>query len=391
MLKAIYIINKEPVPIVAKLQRGDIESDIANEICEIISSAPTPSSILPLVSNPNHSFCIKQSGEVFLAAVVDGDGQAIFYLSILDQLEELLHLYIENPLTDYGIKENFSNVYRLLDIFVDSGYPLVDDYNAMIQFIPPKGKTEKGQINTIYPWRASGFTYKKQQVLLDVTEYIDYCVSSNGKVDLSQIRGDIYALTEVNGNPKCSFQWKNSPYFEDISFHRCVDVTNFQTTHRLEMIPPQGNCLIAQYRMQQRTKPPIDVKIALVPMHGKMDIRLTVTAERDLYDTNIKWEIISPTASTLTTKNGNITITGNEISWNIGTLKNTKVAELSGGVECDESCRQTTFRIGFRIDGQLASECEIGTVQLDGAEKGAFAGAKYKTYAGKYQMRAGLA
>ncbi|KAH0790778.1 Adaptor complexes medium subunit family protein [Histomonas meleagridis] len=387
MLKAIYIINKEPVPIVAKLQRGDIESGLANEICEIISSNPN----LPIASNPNHSFCIKPSGEVFLAAVVDGDGQALLYLSILDQLEELLHLYVENPLTDFGVKENFSVIYRLLDIFIDCGYPLVDDYNAMLQFIPAKGKTEKGQPNQIYPWRTSGFTYKKQQVLLDVTEYVDYIVSSAGKVDLNQIRGEILAHSEVNGNPKVSFQWKNSPYFEDIAFHRCVDVTNFQTTHRLEMIPPQGDCLIAQYRMQQRSKPPIEIKIALVPMHGKMDIRLTVTAEKDLLELQIKWEIISPAASTLTTKSGNINITGNDVTWNIGTLKSTKVAELGGGIECDEACRQTTFRVSFKIDGQLASECEIGSVTLDGAEKGAFAGAKYKTVAGRYQLRAGLA
>ena len=391
MLKAIYIINKEPVPIVAKLQRGDVESGLVSEICEIISSAPTPSSILPIISNPNHSFCIKQSGEVFLTAVVDGDGEAILYLSILDQLEKLLHLYVETPLTDYGVKENFAIIYRLLDIFIDCGYPLVDDFNAMTQFIPPKGKSDKGQINPIYPWRASGFTYKKQQVLLDVTEYVDYCVSSSGKVELNQIRGEIHALSEVNGNPKCSFQWRNSPYFEDVAFHRCVDVTNFQTTHRLEMVPPQGNCLVAQYRMQQRAKPPLDVKVALVPMHGKMDIRLTVTAEKDLYDACIKWDIVAPQASTLATKNGSLTIAGNELTWNIGTLKSAKVAELAGAVECDEACRQTAFRVAFRIEGQLASECEIGAVQLDGAEKGAFAGARYRTYAGRYQLRAGLA
>ena len=389
MLKAIFVINNEPIPIVAKMQRGDVEPEISEEICNIIRDQEK---ICSVMNNQNHSFCIKKSGEIWLVAVVDGDGFAMLYLSMLDQIENLLHQYVENPLTDFGVKDNFAIIYRLLDIFTDCGYPLVDDYNGMMQFIQVKGKNgEKGQPNLVYPWRTSEITYKKQQVLIDVVEYIDYCMGANGKVDLQQIRGEINVLAEVNGNPKCSFQWKNAPYFEDIAFHRCVDIANFQNSRRLELIPPQGRCTIVNYRMQQQTKPPLDLKIAFVPTRGKMDIRITATAEKDLTDLKIRWSVLKPGASTLSTKNGSLSTSGNELTWTIGGLKNTKTAELSGVIDCDETCRQTTFIVDFKIDGQLASGCEMGTVQLDNADSAAFVGAKYETRCGRYQIRAGLA
>ncbi|OHT16463.1 Adaptor complexes medium subunit family protein [Tritrichomonas foetus] len=389
MLKAIYVINNEPIPVVAKLQRGNILTDVCDEICGIIRNHPDPTTLQPIINNPNHTYCIKKSGEVWLVAQIDGDGEAMLYISILDQIEELLHLYVEKPLTDFGVKDNFAIIYRLLDIFVDCGYPLVDDFNGMIQFIPKPG-FEKGQPNLVQPWRANNITYKKQQVLLDVSEYFDYCVAANGKIDLQQIRGEIQMLAEINGNPKCSFSWKNAPLFEDVAFHRCVDLTNFQTARRLELIPPHGSCFLAQYRMQQnQLKPPLEVKVALVPTLGKIDIRLTTTSIKELSNVTIKFAIDSPTESTLITKNGSINNTGDEFVWNIGYLKQNASVELSGTVNCDQNCKNVLFRVDFDLLKQLISGCEMGTVLLDGGDKDVFIGAKYESHCGKYQIRAG--
>ena len=384
MLKAIYVVNNEPVPVVAKLQKGS-SADTAEELCNIIRlNSPPP----PISQAQNASYIIKKSGEVYLAAVCEGDGDAMFFVSLLDQLEELLHAYVGDPLTDFLVKDSFALVYRIIDVFVDCGFPLLDDFNAMIQFMPKVG--EKGQLNVLQPWRANGITYKRQQLLLDVVEYIDFVQSANGRIDLQQIRGVITMTAEVNGSPKCSFSWKNSPLFDDVAFHRCVDLTNFQTGRRLELVPPHGDCVLAQYRMfNHQGRPPFDLKVALVPTKGMLDLRLTATCEKDLLEVAVKWNVEQPGESTLATKNGKLEQSGEEFTWRIGSMKTGKSAELTGTVKCAETCRQTVFRVEFKIDGSLASGCELGTVQLDGGEAGAFVGAKYETRCGKFQIRAG--
>ena len=388
MLEAVFVANNEPSMIVSKFQVPPKTSELAEFALKCIRDASNPSEFKPIVYNQPHTYFFRHSGEVWLACVVDGDAQTMMFVSILDKIEELLNLYVEKPLTDYGVKNNFALIYRIIDMFLDSSYPLADDYNGLMQFIAPKG-LERVTLNTIAPWRASGPVYKKQNVLLDVTEFVDYIVGLSGKVDILQIRGEIQMQAEVNGSPRCSFVWKNSPLFDDIAFHRSVDYGAFMSSKRIELVPPQGKFLLANYRMQMQAKLPLDIKAIVTPTRGKLDIKITINADKQIDDLSIKFDIPGAKESTLQAKQGELILGFETCTWKVGRIKAGKSTELTGAVGCSDECRQTVFCVNFQTEG-LLSNCELTGVSIEGtADQNLYVGAKYLTRAGRFQIRAG--
>jgi len=403
MISSLLVINQEPIAIVVKTQRGTVSSELIAEVSHVIRDKPSNSQLIPLVSTPQHTVCYRQSGEVWLVAVVQGDGPALLFTSILGQIEDILHKYIEKPLTDFGVKDNFAMIYRLLDIFMDSGYPLIDDYNGMLQFIPSpvEQSKDRGTINLIQPWRANGLTNSKQTIYIDVIEQLDNMYSlTTTKTSLSQLRGQIKVHASVNGNPRVSFGWKNAPMFEDIAFHRCVDAQIYNTQKRLDFVPPHGEFVLAEYRIpQNNVQLPIDFKANVVPLKGKLDISLSVSAatppKTPLKNIVVRFKVLNPDSNTLQTKNGKVTLMGDDFVWEIGDLSPGKgAAELKGAVNCDDSCRSTVFRLQFLVDLSNAfSTFDIGTLQFsqtDSTEKDIYVGVKYQLVAGRYQVRAGV-
>lgn len=389
MLKAIFVVNNEPIVIVSKYQVPPKTNELTEEACKCIRLAFKPNEFKPIVHTPPHTFFLRQTGEVWLVCVVEGDSQAMMYTSMLERLEEILNQYIEKPLTDFGVKDNFALIYRIIDMFIDSSFPFVDDYNGLMQFIAPKN-AEKGTLNPLAPWRASGPTYKKQQVLLDTTEYIDYMVGLNGKVDLAQVRGEIVMQADLNGSPHISLNWKNSPLFDDVAFHRSVDYQAYMSSKRIDLIPPQGKFTLVTYRMQTQAKPPLDIKAVVTPTRGKLDIRITVNVEKQANDVAIKFDIPGARDSTLQTKSGEIVLGFENCTWKIGRMKPGKPAELTGAVGCSEDCRQCVFIVSFNQQG-LFSGCEITGRTLEGVtDNSLFVGSKNIVKNGKFQIRAGM-
>ena len=388
MLEAIFVANNEPSMIVSKFQIPPKTTEVAEYALKCIRDSSDPNVFKPIVYNQPHTYFLRHSGEVWLVCVVEGDAQSMMFVSILEKLEELLNLYVEKPLTDFGVKDNFALIYRIIDMFLDSSYPFADDYNGLMQFIAPKGM-ERGNLNPITPWRANGPTFKKQQVLIDATEYIDYMIGLSGKVDIFQIRGEITMQADVNGSPRCSFNWKNSPLFDDIAFHRSVDYSIFMSSKRIELVPPQGKFLLASYRMQSQAKLPLDIKAIVTPTRGKLDIKITINAEKQIDDLSIKFDIPGAKESTLQAKQGELILGYETCTWKVGRVKAGKSTELTGAVGCSDECRQTVFCVSFSTEG-LLSNCELSGVAIEGtADQNLYVGAKYITRAGRFQIRAG--
>ena len=398
MISSLLVVNQEPIAIVVKTQRGSASSELISEICHLIRDNTNSTQLIPLVSTPKHSICFRQSGEVWLVAVVQGDGPSLFFMSILGQLEDILHKYIENPLTDFGVKDNFALIYRILDIFLDSGFPLIDDFDGMLQFIPCPSQqfNDKATANLIQPWRVNGPTVSKQNLYLDVIETLDNMYSlTTTQGSFSQIRGQIKAHANVNGNPHVIFSWKNSPLFEDISFHRCVDYQVYLNQKRIDFVPPHGDFILLEYRIpQHNVQAPIDFRANVVPMKGKLDISLSLSAntppKTPVKNIVVRFKVLNPESNNFTTKNGKINLMADEFVWEIGDLVPGKSpAELKGYVCCDDSCRSTVFRVEFLVDLQNAfSTFDLGNVQFSDSDL--YVGVKYQLIAGRYQIRGGM-
>ena len=373
MISSIFVVNKEGIPIVAKHQTPETQTGIIDQVLDLVRNCKEVPSIL---QNGNYRICSKGSGEVYLIAAATVEGNAMEVFSILERFETILHSYIENPLTDFGVKDSFTKVYRILDLFVDYGFPLIDELNAINVFLPD-GK-EQGDLNAILPWRTNGITYRSQQLLFDTTEYLDYCVSAVGRVDIQQVRGEIKSTTMLNGNPTCYISWKNNPNFDDYSFHRCVEYGDFQSTKRISLIPPHGECVIMKYRMQvPHAKIPLDVKFSFT----STDIHITLTPESELSDVTVSFFSDRGLKFNLTA--GSVSFTTEECVWTLGKIKPGKNYELGGPFTNGISY----IRCGFTKQGSLISECELVSICLDNSALSSYVGTRYQTKAGHFQHR----
>lgn len=389
MLRGIFITTKDPQSILSQYMKPPEDSDIMNSVLSIAEHSQDPNSFKPLIQRGKYFYCIKNSGEVTIILVIEGDASAILYVSYLEKIEEILHLYVEDPLTEFGVKDNFTTVYRVLDVFMDSNFPLAEDYNNILQFIPKKND-DKPQLSGIYPWRANNLTYRSQYFNFSVDEYFDYNMAMNGKINNLQIRGDVFVDAQVNETPRCSFTFRNSPVFDDISFHRCVDQKLYFMTKRIEFVPAHGKFTLLNYRLQGQFKSPVDINVSFTPHLTKVELKITVTANTPANDVNISFAIPKSLENTLIPTQGTFTALNDQMNWNIGKLKAGKPQELQGTIECAEICKCTAFKVGFSIPNAISS-CEIADISvMDAPEFKQTPTVKYQGYSGNFQIRAGM-
>ena len=389
MLKGVFVVSNELMPIISKYQETPDSNEIVDTVLKWVRIGQDPNFFKPIVHTENFNICMKQSGEVWIAIVVSGDPQAMLFVSYLNKIEELLHQYVEKPLTEFGVKDNFVNIYRVIDVFMDNNFPLCDDFNSLLQFIPLKENGEKATLNAISPWRANGITYRKQSIAFNVTEFVDYSISSTGKVQNYQIRGEVDAKAELNGSPRCSFSFRNSPLFDDICFHRCVDQNAYFATKRVEFVPPQGEFHLLNYRIQTVPKVPLEVKASVFPQSSKIDVKLNIKTELQADNVAISFNVIGAGETKITVTSGSVVVVGDKVTWNIGKLKPGKAQDFSGSVECGSFCKQLVFQVKFQTD-QSTSGYDIQNIHIDTNEAQPASTVKVTSKSGHYQLRAGI-
>jgi hypothetical protein len=390
MLKAIFITNNEPLAIVSKYQSQPDSAESLNTVLKWVKISQDPALFKPIIHTENYNILLKKSGEVWIAAVIEGDAAPMLFASYIEKIESILHQFIENPLTEFGVKDNFVTVYRIIDVFLDSDFPLCDDFDSVIQFIPQKEKTEKAQFNAMYPWRATLPASGKSKITFDVTEYLDLSISSTGKIINNQIRGVVDISTVLDGSPRISFGFKNSPLFDDIAVHNCVDFKSYMATKRIEFVPPTGKCNLLKYRLQITPKVPIEVKTSFIPQTSKVDLKVSVSVNEMCDDVSIAFDVLGASDARLTETAGTHSMLGDRITWTLGKMKPGKAQELNGVVECGSFCRQTVFMINFQSEQSL-SGFDIQNVNIGGVQSAPSTKINYTAKAGHFQIRNGMA
>ena len=102
----------------------------------------------------------------------------------------------------------------------------------------------------------------KNEIFVDIFEKLSVLFSSNGAVINSSIDGVIQMKSYLRGNPglrlvlnddlvvgKGGANMTGQVQLDDVAFHECVDVRDFDTLKTLAISPPDGEFLVMNYRM----------------------------------------------------------------------------------------------------------------------------------------------
>lgn len=187
------------------------------------------------------------------------------------------------------------------------------------QGVKSQSKEETSQITNQVTgqigWRREGIKYRRNELFLDVLEYVNLLMSPQGQVLSAHVAGKIVMKSYLSGMPECKFGindkltiesksgkqagisaaggavgesggvasvgggggGKSSIAIDDIQFHQCVKLSKFESDHSISFIPPDGEFELMRYR----TTKDINLPFRVIPLvketgKGKMEVKVII-------------------------------------------------------------------------------------------------------------------
>merc|ERR1719322_1489816 len=228
-------------------------------------------------------------------------------------------------ISEENVKNNFVLIYELLDELLDFGYPQNTDTGILKTFITQQGiesasREEQAaitsQVTGQIGWRREGIKYRRNELFLDVLEYVNLLMSPQGQVLSAHVAGKVVMKSYLSGMPECKFgindkivvdskgksgeeanRSKSSIAIDDCQFHQCVKLSKFETEHAISFIPPDGEYELMRYRTTKDISLPFRV-IPLVREVGrtKMEVKVVLKSnyKQSILGQKIEVRILTP-------------------------------------------------------------------------------------------------
>jgi len=257
----------------------------------------------PVTNIARTSFFHIKRANIWLAVVSKQNVNAAMVFEFLLKMCDVMQAYF-GKISEENVKNNFVLIYELLDEILDYGYPQNTDTGILKTFITQQGiksasKEEQAaitsQVTGQIGWRREGIKYRRNELFLDVLEYVNLLMSPQGQVLSAHVAGKILMKSYLSGMPECKFgindkvvletkskaaddsKTKASIAIDDCQFHQCVKLSKFETEHAISFIPPDGEYELMRYRTTKDISLPFRV-IPLVREVGraKMEVKVVV-------------------------------------------------------------------------------------------------------------------
>jgi len=213
-------------------------------------------------------------------AVTKKNVNAMVVLSFLYRLIEVLEEYFSD-VNEESLRDNFVITYELLDEMMDFGYPQSTDAKILKEFIMVEERHKFEipkpplQLTSAVSWRSEDIKYRKNEIFLDVIEKLNILVASNASVLRSEVVGMVKAKSFLSGMPELKLGLNDKVLMEqsgrsvrgqavemeDVRFHQCVRLSNFERDRTISFIPPDGEFELMSYRQNTDVRPLIWVEL----------------------------------------------------------------------------------------------------------------------------------
>lgn len=395
----------------------------------------------PVVNIARTSFFYIKKSNIWLAVVTKSNINAAMCFEFLNKAVEVMQSYF-GKVSEENIKNNFVLIYELLDEILDFGYPQNSDVGILKTYITQQGvksqsKEETAQITNQVTgqigWRREGIKYRRNELFLDVLEYVNLLMSPQGQVLSAHVAGKIVMKSYLSGMPECKFgindkltidnkgsknvsdnvagvitsttttSGKSSIAIDDIQFHQCVKLSKFESDHSISFIPPDGEFELMKYRTTKDINLPFRV-IPLVKETGKGKMEVKVIVKSNFKSTLIgqKIEVKIPTPPN-TCGVQLICIKGkakykaseNAIVWKIKRMGGMKESQLSAEIELmsNEKKKWTrppismSFEVPFAPSGFKVRYLKVFEPKLNYSDNETIKWVRYIGRSGLYETR----
>eukprot|EP00892_Ulva_mutabilis_P005767 jgi/Ulvmu1/3562/UM166_0016.1 len=228
-------------------------------------------------------------------------------MSFLHKLLEVFKFYFKTVVEE-SIRDNFVTVYELLDEVMDFGYPQFTEGPILREYIKTEAHKLEDFVGKLFgssdvknprelppqvtgvgaTWRKEGIFYQRNEVFLDCIEQFNLMVNSKGVIVHSELKGTLQMKAYLSGMPECKLGLNDKTMFsrqgrggrsvdlEDIKFHQCVRLTQFDENRQIVFTPPDGEFSLMSYRLSQlELTPPFWIDCQK-EQHGSSRIELLI-------------------------------------------------------------------------------------------------------------------
>lgn len=322
-ISAIFFLDSKGKPLLSRNYRGDIPIGSAIESFPhlLITAQQKSTSIPPCINHNGINYLFISHNDIYILGLSKQNSNASAILYFLHQLVETLTQYL-NALEEETIRDNFVIIYELLDEMMDFGHPQISDHKVLQEYITqdshPASVTASDVVTNAVSWRPEGIFYKKNELFLDVIESVDFLLGADGKIIRNDVQGKIAVNAYLSGMPNLKLglndsdkkllqqgstegEGGNSNYgtggsgeepgrrrrkigskqvhLEDIKFHQCVELEQFENDRTIMFTPPDGKFDLLTYRVSNVSARPLFQIDATVDLKSHSRAIINVTAK----------------------------------------------------------------------------------------------------------------
>ncbi|XP_053991393.1 uncharacterized protein LOC128883251 isoform X2 [Hylaeus volcanicus] len=265
----------------------------------------------PIVKLNDYLFLYTFQGDVVLVGTTQKNSNAMLILTTLKKLLEVVTLHCQTShLNEEIIKNNFISLYELFDEALPFGLPQTLNYSVLKkyldccnkQFLETLGHRQLRRLTlqTTGPvsWRVEGILHKKNQLCLNIVEYVNIQVSQKG---LPQCHININAICDipnlallcqetgdsVNVGEAVGRNQLKKIRLTNVCFHQCVNLASFHTKDpTISFIPPDGEFELMSYAVTKNIFIPFQVffiKYEITSTFFAFHIKLSSTYSKCLF------------------------------------------------------------------------------------------------------------
>jgi AP-1 complex subunit mu len=283
-MSAAYVLDTQGRVLIHFDYRGEVDLSIPDKFMAHIQSDDKMLAS-PVFRVDGWCFAYILRSNMYFVIVTRTNSNISLLVVFLEALLKVFEEYLGdvNPL---AIIDNFSLVYELFDEVMDSGYPQTLDPQALAAYIlRDKPRDLRKQPQRVPPvatglvtWRREGISHDINEIFVDVTERVNLLVAKNDAIIQNEVVGEISLSTYLSGMPEVRIGLNDRMLFEsapestgmdvtrrifeleDIKFHQCVRVSQYEKDRSITFIPPDGTFQLLTYRLSAAVKPTIAIE-----------------------------------------------------------------------------------------------------------------------------------
>lgn len=330
MASSIVLINYKGEVLIFRNYKYDVSREETMEFCRKIV-ATKEATEKPILYINGVSYIHIREKDITLLATTKSNSNAAMIINLLYSIVKLFKSYFQE-FSDKKIKENFVLIYELLDEIIDYGYPQVTDNNLLKKFITQGDfkqtdtKTLKEaltQLTGSVTWRPKNVFHSTNEIYLDVIEKVNLLINKTGEIVKAEVNGVVALRSLLSGDPTCKFGMNDKLQIsqtsssstttkginiEDLRFHQCVRLSDFNKDRTITFIPPDGDFELMTFRVTENIIIPFKVYCNIietpnvdnpsVPQAIDLDINVKALFDKQLYAQEIVIKVQIPKNAT---------------------------------------------------------------------------------------------